>query len=528
MSKIAGETVLQTSASLEKAYEFSDKLNEYLRSAHSCLRVRFIEYIYDGKYACFDVLGHAPWPDIDKCKEIGQVTVADQTHLHASGADLDFGFHGTHPSNAFSILQCGGFDIDFSGDAPAGVCTVPKFNATYVYDHGAVLHCSIHGVLLAINTPSRKRAFDTWAGRYIPIGANPYNKHRGSPLGQVMSHPGNLCIDRLSLKRSVIDSTISTTWIPGSCYGNKNPMDAYRSLVNYRLANGIERPKDLRDLHMPGIMRWFDLNPIVEKSFIASTRNELSTDENEHPPSVASTHRSWDTNDHSTQDVFNGETPRAPFFSQFGHPVRRPISLKQDCGDQRFAKDKKRDRKHVCDACGLCFEYRGKLIEFVAEYTNSLPKCTPEQHYWNWYYGRGDYTWLCTTCEFEARRDFDTIERFRKWAGRCIPIDANVYNRCRGSTLGRLMSHHGNLCISIVEENFVALKPTLPNSNDFGYFIAQDVKNVDNECPPHIASTLEDCPSDPDIQRSWVFIDLDDKYSSVTVASDIEDGFVVC
>ena len=275
MSKIASETVLQTSASLEKAYEFSDKLNEYLRSAHSCLRVRFIEYIYDGKYACFDVLGHAPWPDIDKCKEIGQVTVADQTHLHASGADLDFGFHGTHPSNAFSILQFGGFDIDYSGDAPAGVCTVPKFNASYVYDHGAVLHCSIHGVLLAINTPSRKRAFDTWAGRYIPIGANPYNKHRGSPLGQVMSHPGNSCI-------------------------------------------------------------------------------------------------------------------------------------------------------------------------------------------------------------------------------------------------------------SIVEENFVALKPTLPNSNDFRDFISQDVKNADNECPPHIASTREDSPSDPDIQRSWVFIDFDDEYSSVTVGSDIEGGFVVC
>ena len=452
--KIPVET--DTSASLKKAREFSHRLNEHLRGADSCLQVKFLHYSENGEYAIFDVLGHNPWPGIDECKQIAQVKVDNEIAVHASGACLDLVFHGTHASNAFSILKGGGFNIEYSGDTPAGVCTAPKFHATSSYDHGAVLHCSIHGVVLCCHSPEKRDAFHTWAGRYTPIGANLYNKHKGSKLGQVISHPGNLCIERLSLKKKELDSTISTTWIPGACYGNKKPMDAYHSLASERSANGIERPKDLRDLHMPGIMRWFDLNPIVEKSFIASilipgasshdlrqtkARSEpsrshqgdqasdshqedqesddesslsvCSTDTQEYsPPSVASTQLSCGTR----RDGFRSQTPsHASFFSQFGQVVRRPMSLKYEEGDRRFATNKQRDRKHICDACGLFFDYRGKVNEFDGEYRYTLPKCTTQQHHWNWLHGYADYTWLCTSCLFEEHREFDNLDKFRDW-----------------------------------------------------------------------------------------------------------------
>ena len=453
-SKIVVAT--DNSASIKKAREFSHSLNEHLRGADSRLQVQFLHYSENGEYAIFDVLGHNPWPGIDECKQIAQVKVDNEIAVHASGACLDLVFHGTHASNAFSILKGGGFNIECSGDTPAGVCTAPKFHATSSYDHGAVLHCSIHGVVLSCHTSEKRRAFDTWVGRYTPIGANLYNKHKGSKLGQVISHPGNLCIERLSLKKKELDSTISTTWIPGACYGNKNPLDAYHSLANERSANGIESPKDFRDLRMPGIIRCFNHNPIVVKSFIASilipgaSSNDLrqtkarsepsrshqgdqvsvshqedqesddesslsvcSTDTQEcRPPSVASTQFSCGTQ----RDGSRSQTPpHASFFSQFGEVVRRPISLKFEEGDRRFATNKQRDRTHICDACNLLFQYRGKVSEFDGEFRYTLPKGPTTQRYWNWFYGYGDYTWLCTSCLFEECREFDTLDEFRDW-----------------------------------------------------------------------------------------------------------------
>ena len=176
----------------------SDIINRFLAQHDSQLRLSFLEDC-DGHW-CFDIHGHSALPGVDECQHVSCVKLNDECSVYATAAPWKCGFHGTTVPNLLLILSQSGFNYKHSGDTPAGICLAPKFHATKSYNFGAVLQCDIHGFQHPLR-PDKVTEYVRWAGEYVPIGMNTKQK-KGTPLGQLLSHPGNLCIKKIYLDKS--------------------------------------------------------------------------------------------------------------------------------------------------------------------------------------------------------------------------------------------------------------------------------------------------------------------------------------
>ena len=348
-------------------------INRFLEQHNSTLRVSFLKDVDD--YSCFDVHGHSILPGVDECRHVSTVQLNEQSCAYASAAPWKCGYHGTSVSNLLLILSTCGFSNKRSGDTPAGICLAPKFHAAGSYNRGAVLQCDVHGFQHPLH-PHKVKEYVRWAGEYVPIGMNTKQK-KGTPLGQLMSRPGNLCIKKIYLGKSIDVAQIlsrSLQATTGACYaGFSDPLTTLENTLSSRAA--VCSVKDLR---------------VQTQAASSSTQLPL------HSSSVSA-----DANPElESHDV-----------------VLKPVSLKTDLGDQRFHWNKKHGRQHVCDACCELFQYQSQAHPFDGQYLVKLPgdksPRTLETMYWQ---GEHDFTWVCTFCQYESS-DYTDIDEFRRYLG---------------------------------------------------------------------------------------------------------------
>jgi len=198
----------------------SFNINRFLEQYDSQLRLSFLED-RDG-YWCFVVHGHSALPGVEECQHVSCVQLNDENSVYASAQPWKEGYHGTSIENLLLILAAGGFDNKRSGDTPAGICLASKFHIIKTYNLGGVLQCDIHGFQHPL-PPTKVKEYLHWVGEYVPIGMNTKQK-KGTKLGQLISHPGNLCIKKVYLDKSrditqILSRPIQAT--PGACYWGK-------------------------------------------------------------------------------------------------------------------------------------------------------------------------------------------------------------------------------------------------------------------------------------------------------------------
>jgi hypothetical protein len=97
--------------------------------------------------------------------------------------------------------------------------------------------------------------------------------------------------------------------------------------------------------------------------------------------------------------------------------VRKPATLHKELGDDRFHKDKKRGRKHVCDNCCELITFHSQARPFDGQYLAILPgETSTERKKIMYEQGDHDFTWVCTQCLFESS-DHADLEEFRQELG---------------------------------------------------------------------------------------------------------------
>ena len=97
--------------------------------------------------------------------------------------------------------------------------------------------------------------------------------------------------------------------------------------------------------------------------------------------------------------------------------VRKPPSLKEELGDNRFHWNTRRGRQHICDACLQLFLFKSQACPFDGQWLTKFPRKksfeTLRAMYWR---GEHDFTWICTNCQYESS-DYTDIDEFRKKLG---------------------------------------------------------------------------------------------------------------
>ena len=107
--------------------------------------------------------------------------------------------------------------------------------------------------------------------------------------------------------------------------------------------------------------------------------------------------------------------------------MRKPASLKTELGDNRFHWNAKHGRQHVCDACQDLFQYQSPAHPFDGQWIVKLPSGKRQDELQAMYeQGRHDFSWICTSCQFETS-DYTDIAEFRKYLG----IDHTEYRQKR-------------------------------------------------------------------------------------------------
>ena len=228
-------------------------INGFLRSGVNCrLTVSYEEEV--GGCWSFRVHDHHAWPGVSECSNIDMVQLPN-CQLHATGAPYTVGFHGTTPTNVFLILLTNGFDVKYSGDELAGVYLARTMSASGSYNWGGVLQCSIEGFQARIDSGSpltpKKHDFQDWSRGVVPVGANIVWRNRGSPGGQVLAHPGNLCIERIFINKNLdIPLLLSEDLLPigGASFGiHDNSYDAQARFEAHLASRTVlSPPRDLR------------------------------------------------------------------------------------------------------------------------------------------------------------------------------------------------------------------------------------------------------------------------------------------
>ena len=133
------------------------------------------------------------------------------------------------------------------------------------------MQCDVHGFQHPLH-PHSVQEYVRWAGEYVPIGMNTKQK-KGTPLGQLISHPGNLCIKKIYLGRSIDVVQIFSRPLEataGACYALlSNPLAILEKTLSSRSA--VCSVKDLRDRTLTGVGRRMcsTMTPIVKNTFVS-------------------------------------------------------------------------------------------------------------------------------------------------------------------------------------------------------------------------------------------------------------------
>ena len=225
----------------------ADDINSFLQDNKSALQISFFDE--DSNNWRFKVQNHSVWPGVDACEKITSIKLEENIYVHASAAPWKCGYHGTSVPNMLKILAEGGFNNKHSGDTPAGTCLAPKFSATDSYNFGAVLQCDVHGFQHPLHARIMK-AYVQWTGECIPIGMNSKNKKKGTPVGQLTSHPKNLCIKYIYIDKNTPCQYLLLQRIQptaGACYaGESDPFASLQKILAKRAT--ISSEEDFRVL----------------------------------------------------------------------------------------------------------------------------------------------------------------------------------------------------------------------------------------------------------------------------------------
>ena len=325
------------------------------------------------------------------------------------------------------ILVDGGFNNKRSGDTPAGICLAPKFHAAYSYNEGVVIQCEIHGFQHPLH-PRIMKAYRNWTGEYIPIGMNSKMNKKGTPLGQVTSHPKNLCIKYIYLQKNMscqhlLFHRIQTT--AGACYATEpDPLAALQTLLAKRAAYSSEA--DFRVL---------DLAPNLDDNTTATTGNSGNNSTPEESSCKLENTHNADAPDgvETVKQRPCSAVPRTLKIKRLRPPISdkkpekkplpEPVDLKEALGDDRFnwrtrPSKKERGRQHVCDACCRLFLFQSQARPFDGQWTHKFPKDIKDVKTLRKMHLNADhnFTWICTECQFECSTYTD-IDEFREHLG---------------------------------------------------------------------------------------------------------------